>query len=102
MRMVARVHSGASNARSTPSVPTTTGFTQLDVLVIKIPNLANGGAAFAKHQPHLTRWESKQGISLFMSHHLSNRTGAADHLCPATRPQLQIVDKGTRWQLLNL
>ncbi len=45
MRVVTRVHCGASNAWSTPPVPITTGFAQLDVLVIAISNLANGGAA---------------------------------------------------------
>ena len=47
MRVVTRVHCGASNAWSTPSVPIATGLTQLDVFVIEIPNLANGGSALA-------------------------------------------------------
>ncbi len=53
MGMIDRVHGDATGLGTLAQPPVTPGFPNFDVLVIGIPNLADGGTAILQDQPNL-------------------------------------------------
>jgi hypothetical protein len=56
------VHGNTTNMRALPFMAVTTSFAQANVLMIRVTDLANGGAAFNMNATKLTTWKCKQGI----------------------------------------
>src|SRR5437763_1246752 len=84
MRMVARIHNGASHRRTTPHMTRTPSFTDAAVLMIYIAYLSYRCHAEDMYPTLLTRRQTYQCIIAFFCHKLSTCTRATHHLTATT------------------
>jgi hypothetical protein len=91
MGMVAGGHRRAAHRRADAQVALAPGFAQLDVAVIQVAHLADGGVAGLADQAHFTRGHAHLGVIAFFRQHLSCSTGGAHQLPAAAFFQLDVV-----------
>jgi hypothetical protein len=77
------------------------GFAEFDILVIQIPDLADGAPTLREHESHFSGWQPKERVALFMRHHLGDNTCAANHLGAFARAHFDVVHKCTGRQILQ-
>src|SRR5699024_5874605 len=80
VRMVDGVHGRAAHARPDAAPAVGAGLAQLLQVVLDVADLANGGAAFARHPPHLARPQAQGGVGAFTGDRLHTGAGGAGHL----------------------
>ncbi len=95
MRMVDRVHDGTANARADALPAVTAGLADLDVAVLGVADLANGGAAGEQNATHFGGGHAQDGVLAFLAHQLNARAGGTRDGCTATRLELNCVDERT-------
>src|SRR5215467_10494294 len=87
MRMVDGIHDDATDVRSTAQPSAATRFTDADVLVIQIANLADRGHAGGQNTAHFPGLQPNLHVVAIAAHHLRKPSGTADQL--ATLPRFQ-------------
>jgi hypothetical protein len=92
--MVDRVHGHAAVVRTTTLPADTTGLAPLDVDVLGVANLADGGAAVEVHLAHLARGQTQAGPVAVLGHQGDDRAGRAAELGPAADLELDAVHVG--------
>ncbi len=95
MRVITGRHGCSTNGRADAHVPFASSFTQLDIAVIQVAYLPDGGIAHLAYQANFTRGHSHLGVIAFFGQQLSSNTGCADELTAFTFFQLNIVDQRT-------
>lgn len=95
MRMVNRVHGGATNERPPAEPASTPRLAEALVLVLEVADLTDGHAALGQHLTELAAGQTKKNILAFLRHDLRVAARAATHLAATTYLQLHIVDEGT-------
>src|SRR5215203_3668959 len=97
MRMVDRIHDDTANVRplSLPAGPS--GFTDADILVIEIADLADGGHARSEDAAHFSRLQTNLHIVAIPTHDLRRSSGAPDQLTALTGPEFNIMDGRSQW-----
>ena len=93
MRVIAGGHRRAAHGRADAHVALAAGFAQLDVAVIQITNLADGGIAHLAHQANFAGGQADLGIIAFFGQQLSSSARGADQLAAFALLQLNIVDQ---------
>jgi hypothetical protein len=78
-----------------------TRFAQLDVAMIQVPNLTDGGIAALAYQPYLTGGEAYLSVITFFCQELSGSTGSAHQLSAFTLLKLDIVHQRTHGNVRN-
>src|SRR5438445_1836802 len=96
MRVVDRVHHDTTDGGALALPPHTAGLTPVDVGLLGISDLADGGAAAHVDATDLTGRHTQRGVGAFLAEQLDARAGRAGHLCAAAGPQLHSVDHGAR------
>src|SRR5699024_10194074 len=95
MRVVVGVHRRTANVRPTAYVAASAGFSDLDVLVIDIPDLAEGRQAAQVHHADLAGWHAELAKIIDLRHQLRRGSGRAAKLTALARVELDIVDLRT-------
>src|SRR5207244_13640334 len=91
VRVVDRVHGRAADRRTLAAPPAAAGLPAGDVLVVDVPDLADGRAARERHAPHLAGREAKDAVALVLRDELDAGPGAARELPALARLQLDVV-----------
>src|SRR5260370_11010312 len=99
--MVAGVHNRSTDRRTATQVTRTSSFTNTAVLVVNIADLTNGSHAEDVHPALLTRRQTHLGVVALFRHQLRASSGSAHHLAAATLRQLDVVNHGTSWNILQ-
>src|SRR6267142_1646383 len=90
-RVVDRVHDRAAH-RGPEALPAhAPGLADRDVLVIEVADLAHGGHAVERDQPHLARGQPQRRAGAFLGEQLGLGAGTAAHLRAAAGLQLDVV-----------
>jgi hypothetical protein len=92
MGMVYRIHHYTAHIRTSAQPSRPTCLPNIDILVIRIPNLSDGCHAGRKNSPHFTGPESHLHIFTVTSHHLSRPACATYQLSAFSRLQLYVMD----------
>src|SRR5512134_677633 len=82
MRMVDRVHRHTTGLRTLAKPAITTGFADLDILMISIADLPDGGTALLQHQANLAGWHPQLRVLAFLGSNHGVGAGAAGQLPP--------------------
>src|SRR5208283_4246161 len=98
-RVVHRVHRNAAHVGSFSCPARSPGFSERNIFVIDIANLANGSLALNRDQAHLARRHAKCGVLSFTGDELSARTCRTGQLAAFARPHLYIVYDGAKRQV---
>src|SRR6185437_12294516 len=95
VRVVDRVHHDTTDggALALPAHPA--GLTPVDVGLLGVAYLADGGAAAHVDAANLTTGHAQRGVCPFLTQQLDTGPGRASHLGPAARTQLHSVDQRT-------
>src|SRR5208337_744877 len=97
-RVVHRVHRNAAHVGSFTCPARAPGFSERNVLVIDIANLADGSLALNRDHAHLTRRHAKCSVLSFTGDELSARACRTGQLAALARPHLYIVQDGPKRQ----
>ena len=95
VRVVDRVHDGAANARTDALPAVAAGLADLDVGMLGVAHLADGGAAGDEHAAHLGGRHAQDGVVALLAHELDARAGRAGDGRALARLQLDRVDERT-------
>src|SRR6266566_307878 len=101
VRMVTWVHGRATHTWTAPHMASAARFTNVEVLMISIPYLADGGHAQNMYTTLLTRRQADQGIIALFCHQLCSCTSTAYHLRSASTLQFDAVNGGTSRNILK-
>src|SRR5690606_32839961 len=93
--MVDGVHGYTAVVRTTSEPASTAGFTQLDVLVVAVGDVADRNAALGVNLAHFTAGQLDERVVALFGHQLSRDTSRAHELCPLAFTQFDVVDGGT-------
>lgn len=93
--MVVGVHDRAADGRSPAHVTFTTSFTDRDVFMVDVADLADAGDAVDVDVALFAGGKSDECVSAFFSHQLSHVASCTNQLSALTVVQLDAVDKGT-------
>jgi hypothetical protein len=78
-----------------------TGLTNLLVFVVAVSNFPNGRFASGVNHSHFTGWKSQGHVVAFLRHHLSGCASSADHLATLRWLEFNVVNKSTKWDILE-
>src|SRR6195952_5077922 len=95
VRVVDRVHDDTTDGRALALPPHTTGLAPVDVALLGVADLADGGAAAHVDTTDFTTGHAQRRVGAFLAEQLDADTGRAAHLGATTRSQLHGVDDGT-------
>ena len=95
VRVVDRVHHDTTDGRALALPPHTAGLAPVDVRLLGVADLADGGAAAHVDATDLTAGHAQRGVGAFLAEQLDADTGRTGHLGAAAGPQLHGVDDGT-------
>ena len=95
MWMVIRVHYGTTNCRSDTHVTFTSGFTDVNKVVISVSDYTNSCAAYDRNHSHLTGRKTKCCVLSFFSHELCAVSCRTNHLSAFSRMKLNVVNHST-------
>src|SRR6266481_3943933 len=98
--MVNRVHGDTTIHRTAPQPAHASRLADGDVFVVKISHLADGGHAILRNFAGLARRQLDQRVLAFLGHQLGRTAGRAHHLRPLAGLQLNVVNSGTRRNIL--
>ena len=93
VRVIARVHNHAADARTDAHVTGAAGLTDAHVAVISIAHGADGRLRVHGDHANFAGGEANLRIRAFLRHQLSGVAGAADKLAAAARNKLDVVDQ---------
>src|SRR4051812_41383434 len=93
VRVVDGVHRGAAHGRALALPAVTAGLAPVDVLVVDVADLADGGAARQEDAAHLAGRKPEHGVRPVLRDELDARARGARHLGAAARLQLDVVDE---------
>src|SRR3954447_12651425 len=96
VRVVDRVHGGATRLRALAQVTRATGLADRDVLVVGVADRAHGRAALGRDHAHLAGVEAQSGRTGLLRDDLDGGAGSAAQLAAATGMELDVVDDRTR------
>src|SRR5690606_13931423 len=85
MRVVSGAHHDAAGVRLAAEAAVLARLAQLLVLVVRVADLTDGGAAIKMDHAHFARRQSKGGVAALLCHELCAAAGGADHLSAAAR-----------------
>src|SRR6185369_6704327 len=94
VRVVDRVHHDTADGGALALPPHTAGLTPVDVRLLGVADLADGGAAAHVDAADLTGRHAQRGVGAFLAQQLNAGAGRAGHFGPAAWPQLHGVDDG--------
>src|SRR3954453_17036357 len=95
VRVVDRVHDDTADGRALALPAHAADLAPVDVRLLGVADLADGGAAGHVHEPHLARGQTQRGAGALAGDQLSAVAGGAGHLGTATGTQLHAVDRRT-------
>src|ERR1700676_2425680 len=90
-RVVYRVHRDAAHVRALAHPSAAPRLADRHVLVVDVPDLADGGVAFHIDLANLARRHLDRGVLAFLGHQLHGRSGAPRDLSALARPELHVV-----------
>src|ERR1051325_6235478 len=94
VRVVDRVHGHTADGRALALPPHAAGLAPVDVRLVGVADLADGGAAVHVDAADLARGHAQRRVLAFPAEHLDADAGRAGQLGPAARAQLHAVDRG--------
>ena len=95
VRMVDRVHNRTADRGTNAHPALAAGLADLDVGVLGVAHLADGGAAGDEHAAHLGRGHAQDGVVALLAHELDGSAGGTGDSGTLTRLQLHVVDQRT-------
>ena len=95
-RVVDRIHGDSPHLGPATTPSGCTCFSERDILMVGVPNLAHGGTAQDKDLPNLARRHPDLSIAAFLGHKLGCTSSASNQLASSTRCQFQVVDRGSQ------
>ena len=95
VRVIVRVHDRTADGRADTHMTGTAGFADVDVLMIKVTDLADDCGAVHADQTNFAGGQTDLRKLCVLRHQLRGSTGGADELRAAARIQLNVVDDGT-------
>ena len=95
VRVVDRVHDRTTDGRTNAGPAVTTGLTDLDVGVLSVANLTDGGAAGDEDATHLGRRHAKDGVATLLAHQLAGVASGTGDGSATARLELDGVDERT-------
>src|SRR5882757_477740 len=99
--MVDRVHRDTTVGRTDTAPAICTGFTDGDVLMVRVANLANRCHALHQNPAGLARGQLQQGICALLRYQLRARSSRTHHLRALTRTKLNVVHRCTGGDVLE-
>src|SRR5829696_491096 len=94
VRVVHRVHGGATRLRADAHVTLAARLAHGDVLVVGVADRPDRGPAIDADHPHLAGGQAQGGVVALLRHQLDAGAGGAGELAAAARLQLDVVDHG--------
>src|SRR5581483_4923445 len=101
VRVVDGVHRGAAHGRPLAAPAAAPGLAAGDVLMVDVPDLADGRAARERDAAHLAGREPEHGESAVLRHELDAGAGGARHLGALAGLELDVVDERARRDVLE-
>src|SRR5687768_10632058 len=101
VRVVDGVHGRAAHGRALAAPSAAAGLPACDVLVIGVPDLADGRPARERHAPKLARRKAQDAVALVLRDELDPGAGTARHLSAPARLELDVVDERARRNVLE-
>ena len=95
VRVVVRVHDRTTDSRADAHVTGAASLTDLDVRVVRVTDLADGGHADLGDVAKLAGGHTEKGVAVLTSHELCCVAGGTGELSAAARVQFDVVDEGT-------
>src|SRR5439155_4938781 len=95
VRVVDRVHGDAADGRALALPPVAAGLTPVDVRLVGVADLADGGAAEHRDPPDLAGRHTQRGVVAFPAEELDPDAGRAGELRATARTQFHGVHRGT-------
>ena len=95
VRVIAGVHDRTADSGSDAHVAGTSGLTDVDVLMLEVSDLTDGGHAVVGNVSQLARGESEKGVAAFLSHELSDSAAGSCDLSALAGIKLDVVYEGT-------
>jgi hypothetical protein len=102
MGVIDRVHRNATNMWAATEVTRTSSLTQVQVAVIRIAHAAYRSTALDMDFTDFTGRQLKQSVAALLRLKLCTRSSGADHLATLSWLQLDVVQDGTQWDVLQL
>ena len=99
VRVVDRVHGDTASLGAYALPAVTAGLTNLDELVLGVANNTYGCTAIDWNTAHLGAWKTKDGVWAILSYQLHARSSGASNLATTTGLQLDVVHRGTDWDV---
>ncbi|CAN4042321.1 Glutathione import ATP-binding protein GsiA, partial [Dysosmobacter welbionis] len=93
--VVIGVHDGAAHGGTPAHVTLAAGLADVDVLVLDVANLTDGGVAVGAHDADLAGRQTDLGVAALLGHQLSGGAGGAHQLGAVAGMQLDVMDHGT-------
>src|ERR1039457_6443171 len=93
-RVINGVHRDTANRGTVPLPPVAACLAELDVALLGVADLADGGAAGRIHPPDLTRRHAQLRVPSLLGQQLDTRAGRTRDLGAATGPELDGVHHG--------
>ena len=94
--VVAGVHDGTADGGPPTHVTLAASLTDLNVLVLDVADLADGGHALGTDVTHLAGGEADLSHAVLLGHQLSELAGGADQLAALAGVELDVDRKSTR------
>src|SRR5689334_14973924 len=95
MRVVDRVHRDTADGVALALPPHTAGLAPVDVALLGVADLADGGPAANVDLAHLAGGHTQRGVLAFLGEELNLRTGGPAQLGATARTELHRMDEGT-------
>src|SRR6266496_4294850 len=92
MRMVYWIHGHTAHMRSDASPTCTSRFTQRNVLVLNVTDLAHRRSAFNRNSAHFTGRHTQLRVVAFLGQQLRERASRPRHLSAFARTQFDVVN----------
>ena len=102
VRVVDRVHNRTADRGANAHPALAAGLADLDVGVLGVAHLADGGAAGDEHAAHLGRGHAQDGVVALLAHELDGGAGGTGDSGALARLQLHGVDERTDGDVLYL
>jgi len=99
MRMVTRVHDRTANGRPEAHVSRSTGFTNFDIFMVDITNLAKRRHTIQVDAADFTRRHTNLRVVLGLRHQLRPGASGADELSTLVATKFDVVDLRTGWDV---
>ena len=95
VRVIDWVHCNTAGLGANALPAVTTGFTDLDELVLGVTNNTNGCTAIDWNTAHFGAWKTKDGVWAVLSYQLHAGSSGTAQLAAAAWLEFDVVDRGT-------